>query len=219
MKTYQLLRNNKQMGYYTKTCLLQIGLQPLDLLWIEGESITWKYPSELEEFCAYTSGVELTEGTVVNNRKEKQIIYFDSHVAEMDYKKVNIQYIQEPDAVLYDVTPGYEYLVRAQSFRLPVNEWDNEMATENNAGQEAVDAVQAILNHSYPVMGAGQIIDTPEYKADFDEFTAIWEVNNRQQLQVQERGVQKIRSLLKIGLGSIITGLISLAATGFNFKM
>lgn len=219
MKTYQLLRNNKQMGYYTKTCLLQIGLQPLDLLWIEGESITWKYPSELEEFCAYTSGVELTEGTVVNSRKEKQIIYFDSHVAEMDYKKVNIQYIQEPDAVLYDVTPGYEYLVRAQSFRLPVNEWDNEMATENNAEQEAVDAVQAILNHSYPVMGAGQIIDTPEYKADFDAFTAIWEVNNRQQLQVQERGVQKIRSLLKIGLGSIITGLISLAATGFNFKI
>lgn len=215
MKTYQLLRNNKQMGYYTKTCLLQIGLQPLDLLWIEGESITWKYPSELEEFCAYTSGVELTEGTVVNNRKEKQIIYFDSHVAEMDYKKVNIQYIQEPDAVLYDVTPGYEYLVRAQSFRLPVD----EVAVENNAGQEAVDAVQAILNHSYPVMGAGQIIDTPEYKADFDAFTAIWEVNNRQQLQVQKRGVQKIRSLLKIGLGSIITGLISLAATGFNFKI
>ena len=215
MKTYQLLRNNKQMGYYTKTCLLQIGLQPLDLLWIEGESITWKYPSELEEFCAYTSGVELTEGTVVNSRKEKQILYFDAHVAEMDYKKVNIQYIQEPDAVLYDVTPGYEYLVRAQSFRLPVD----EVAVENNAGQEAVDAVQAILNHSYQVMGAGQIIDTPEYKADFDAFTAIWEVNNRQQLQVQERGVQKIRSLLKIGLGSIITGLISLAATGFNFKI
>ena len=215
MKTYQLLRNNKQMGYYTKTCLLQIGLQPLDLLWIEGESITWKYPSELEEFCAYTSGVELTEGTVVNSRKEKQILYFDAHVAEMDYKKVNIQYIQEPDAVLYDVTPGYEYLVRAQSFRLPVD----EVAVENNAGQEAVDAVQAILNHSYQVMGAGQIIDTPEYKADFDAFTAIWEVNNRQQLQVQKRGVQKIRSLLKIGLGSIITGLISLAATGFNFKI
>ena len=133
----------------------------------------------------------------------------------MDYKKVNIQYIQEPDAVLYDVTPGYEYLVRAQSFRLPVD----EVAVENNAGQEAVDAVQAILNHSYQVMGAGQIIDTPEYKADFDAFTAIWEVNNRQQLQVQKRGVQKIRSLLKIGLGSIITGLISLAATGFNFKI
>ena len=219
MKTYQLLRNNKQMGYYTKTCLLQIGLQPLDLLWIEGESITWKYPSELEEFCAYTSGVELTEGTVVHSRKEKQILYFDAHVAEMDYKKVNIQYIQEPDAVLYDVTPGYEYLVRAQSFRLPVNELDNEIATENNAGQEAVDAVQAILNHSYPVMGAAQIIDTPEYKADFDEFTAIWEVNNRQQLPVQKREVRKIRSLLKSGLGAMITGLITLAATGFNFKI
>ncbi|HRO47303.1 hypothetical protein [Agriterribacter sp.] len=215
MKTYQLLRNNKQMGYYTKTCLLQIGLQPLDLLWVEGESITWKHPSELEEFCAYASPVELTEATVVNNRKEKQILYFDSHMAEMEYKKVNIQYIQEPDAVLYDVAPGYEYLVRAQSFRLPVD----EVIAENNAGQEAVDAAQAILDHAYPVMGAGQIIDTPEYKADYNNFTTIWKVKNRKEEQVEDSAMRKKPSLLKSGLGAIITGLITLAATGFNFKI
>ncbi|HTN07706.1 hypothetical protein [Agriterribacter sp.] len=215
MKTYQLLRNNKQMGYYTKTCLLQIGLQPLDLLWIEGESITWKYPSELEEFCAYALPVELTEASAVNNRKEKQILYFSAHMAKMDYKKVNIQYIQEPDAVLYDVTPGYEYLVRAQSFRLPVD----EVAAENNAEQEAVDVAQAILNHSYPVIGADQIIDTPEYKADYDKFTTIWKVNNRKEEQVEEKQMRKTRGLLKSGLSAVITGLIALAATGFNFKL
>lgn len=215
MKTYQLLRNNKQMGYYTKTCLLQIGLQPLDLLWIEGESVTWKYPSELEEFSGYTLPVALTEASAVNNRKEKQILYFDSHIAEMDYKKMNVQYIREPDAVLCDVAPGYEYLVRAQSFRLPVDEPDNEMIAANSAGQEAVDAARAILDHSYPVMGAGQIIDTPECRADYNSFTAVWKVNSRK----EENTVQKSRSLVKTGLSALLTGIITLAATGFNFKI
>ncbi|HRN57171.1 MAG TPA: hypothetical protein PLL71_12000 [Agriterribacter sp.] len=215
MKTYQLLRNNKQMGYYTKTCLLQIGLQPLDLLWIEGESITWKYPSELEEFSAYMLPVDVTEATIVHDRKEKQILYFDSHMAEMDYKKVNIEYIQEPDAVLCDVAPGYEYLVRAQSLRLPAE----EATAEEIAGQEAVDAAQAILHHAYPVMGEGQIIDTPECKADHHLFTTIWQVNSRKEEQVEESTTGKNGSLLKTGLSALLTGIITLAATGFNFKI
>jgi hypothetical protein len=50
MKTYLLLRNNKQLGPHTLDELLNMGLKPHDLIWVEGKSGAWRYPSELDEF-------------------------------------------------------------------------------------------------------------------------------------------------------------------------
>ena len=47
-KVYLLLRNNRQIGPLTIGELRQQNLQPSDLIWIEGESSAWCYPSELE---------------------------------------------------------------------------------------------------------------------------------------------------------------------------
>ncbi|MCO5241983.1 MAG: hypothetical protein M9904_18235 [Chitinophagaceae bacterium] len=219
MKTYQLLRNNQMMGYYTKTCLLQIGLQPLDLLWIEGESITWKYPSELEELSAYVPQAELTSASVVNNRKEKQIRYFDTHIAEMDYKKVNIQYIEEPDAVSCDVAPGFEYVIMAQDYRLPVEELENETTADALAMQEAVDAVQAFLNQS-PVSNDVPEMMIPGYKADSDQFTTIWDMNDSEEGSDRDTTLRRKRlQLAKIRLNTMIAGLITLASIALHLKM
>ncbi|WP_152270212.1 hypothetical protein [Agriterribacter humi] len=221
MKTYLLLRNNKQTGPYTATCLLQMDLREFDLIWAEGESITWKYPSEMIEFRESVPKAGFTEGTLVNNRKEKQILYFDAHIAEMEYKKVNIEYIQEPDAVLCDVTPGYEYLVRAQNFRLPVYGFDNEVAIEDDAEQDAVDAANAILNHSYTVLGSDQIVDTPEYKADFHNFTTVWNVRDKKEKVINKENIlNKKSNILRGGLSAMLMGLITLASAGhLNFKL
>ncbi|HRP56584.1 hypothetical protein [Agriterribacter sp.] len=221
MKTYLLLRNNKQTGPYTATCLLQMDLQEFDLIWAEGESITWKYPSEMAEFRKAAPKAGFTEATLVNSRKEKQILYFDAHIAEMEYKKVNIECIQEPDAVLCDVAPGYEYLVRAQHFRLPVYDLDNEAAATNDAQQEAVDAANAILNHSYNVLGSEQIIDTPEHKADLHGCTTVWTVRAKnEQVISRNAGLNKKSNIFRGGLNAIMMGLLTLASSGYmNFKL
>ena len=49
MKTYLLLRNNRQTGPYTLAEILDEGLKPHDLVWVEGQSASWRYPSELDE--------------------------------------------------------------------------------------------------------------------------------------------------------------------------
>jgi hypothetical protein len=49
MKTYLLLRNNRQSGPYTLDELLVEGLRPQDLVWVEGQSASWRYPAELDE--------------------------------------------------------------------------------------------------------------------------------------------------------------------------
>ena len=48
-KVYLLLRNNLQTGPYNIDELLQQQLKPLDLIWVEGKSLAWSYPSEVSE--------------------------------------------------------------------------------------------------------------------------------------------------------------------------
>jgi hypothetical protein len=53
MKTYLLLRNNRQSGPFTLSEILMEGLKPHDLVWVEGHSASWRYPSELAELKAH----------------------------------------------------------------------------------------------------------------------------------------------------------------------
>ncbi|WP_205511419.1 DUF4339 domain-containing protein [Longitalea arenae] len=58
MNTYLLLRDNKQTGPYTAEELAAKGLKPYDLVWLEGRSAAWRYPSEIEELKSFAPGVE-----------------------------------------------------------------------------------------------------------------------------------------------------------------
>jgi len=48
-EVYLLLRNNQLQGPYTINELKKKQLKPTDLVWIEGKSQAWSYPSEIEE--------------------------------------------------------------------------------------------------------------------------------------------------------------------------
>jgi hypothetical protein len=58
MDTYLLLRSNKQSGPYSLQQLVSFGLKPYDLVWIEGKSAAWRYPSEVEGLKAYSPATE-----------------------------------------------------------------------------------------------------------------------------------------------------------------
>jgi len=49
MIKYQLLRSNKQSGPFGFEELKAMGLKPFDLIWVEGKSFSWRYPSEVDE--------------------------------------------------------------------------------------------------------------------------------------------------------------------------
>src|SRR5688500_2446443 len=59
-KIYLLLRNNQQTGPYTKEELMQSGLQPHDLIWIEGRSTGWQGPDEIRAFSTNVKGAPQT---------------------------------------------------------------------------------------------------------------------------------------------------------------
>ena len=58
MTTYLLLRDNKQSGPYSFDELKEKGLKAYDLVWIDGKSAAWRYPSEIEELVAFAPVVE-----------------------------------------------------------------------------------------------------------------------------------------------------------------
>ncbi|HSZ85622.1 MAG TPA: hypothetical protein VK787_06305, partial [Puia sp.] len=58
MVTYLLLRDNKQLGPLTLDELTQLGLKGYDLVWVEGRSAAWRYPSEIEELKSFAPIVE-----------------------------------------------------------------------------------------------------------------------------------------------------------------
>jgi hypothetical protein len=53
MTNYLLLRNNKESGPYSIDDLVKLGLKAYDLVWVQGKSAAWRYPSELEELKPY----------------------------------------------------------------------------------------------------------------------------------------------------------------------
>ena len=56
-KVYLLLRNNKQTGPHSLEDLLQLNLKPFDLVWVEGRSAGWSYPSEIDALKPYVGEV------------------------------------------------------------------------------------------------------------------------------------------------------------------
>ncbi len=58
MNRYLLLRDNKESGPYTLAELVSKGIKPYDLVWVEGRSAAWRYPSELDELKRYSPVVE-----------------------------------------------------------------------------------------------------------------------------------------------------------------
>src|SRR5215203_716878 len=47
MKSYILLRDNREWGPYTLKDLSSFGITPTDLIWIEGESTSWFHPIDI----------------------------------------------------------------------------------------------------------------------------------------------------------------------------
>jgi hypothetical protein len=52
-KVYLLLRNNQQTGPHSLEELLQLQLKPRDLVWVEGKSYGWSYPTEIDTLQPY----------------------------------------------------------------------------------------------------------------------------------------------------------------------
>ena len=73
MLAYLLLRDNTQSGPYSLEELKEAGIQATDLLWIEGRSIAWHYPDEIEELQAFVHAGRMSEKAAPMSNSALQI--------------------------------------------------------------------------------------------------------------------------------------------------
>jgi hypothetical protein len=83
MKPYLLLRNNIQSGPYSVEELNMLGLKPFDLIWVEGKSFSWKYPTEIDELSSLAASVEQDISNIANNIKEKKLSAVNESVSQL----------------------------------------------------------------------------------------------------------------------------------------
>src|SRR3982750_4331485 len=78
MIKYRLLRDNKESGPYSEEEMIAKGFKPYDLLWAEGKSAGWQYPSEIAAFKKYAPIVEEQKKTYASDQpkmpKEKNAL-------------------------------------------------------------------------------------------------------------------------------------------------
>lgn len=71
-KQYLLLRNNHETGPHSLEELVQLGLKPFDLIWVQGRSGGWSYPSEIEALKSYLPAAKTEKEDVLREQPVRE---------------------------------------------------------------------------------------------------------------------------------------------------
>lgn len=86
---YRILRNNKEQGPYNLDELVQLKLRPYDLIWVEGKSACWRYPTEIEDLKSYVIGA--TPATITPEPLPQPALPTVTHTIIPDSEAVMVQ--------------------------------------------------------------------------------------------------------------------------------
>src|SRR6185503_7793122 len=125
MDTYLLLRSNKQSGPYDLQQLVSLGLKPYDLVWLEGKSAAWRYPSEVEGLKSYAPVTEEQPYDRFYKKAEENTVSTPKQQQQETPKQQQQETYVAPKEETY-VAPKKETYVHPKEYVLPV---DNKTLT------------------------------------------------------------------------------------------
>jgi hypothetical protein len=152
MKKYLLLRHNRETGPHTIEQLASISLFPLDLIWIEDESTTWKYPEEIEELKDLINyDVACQKLNQFDNKKDKIFTSLPSNFSQKNHRELNDNYLWLPVA---NSEPVLE-----TNYKMPLEElkenyktskqkrpiWNKKILASSNAASVAAVFIGVVL--------------------------------------------------------------------------
>ncbi len=166
MVTYLLLRDNKQLGPLTLDQLTEKGLKAYDLVWVEGKSAAWRYPSEIEELKPFAPVVEeqpfdrfykkpVAENKPVNIPKKEVLVMQEEIPAPIEKQYASVS---RSDKKVYVTLPGARPaaasvpLIKADTQQSKIIIKDQEILSEekfvnqNNFGKEFLQSAEAEKN-------------------------------------------------------------------------
>lgn len=126
MKKYLLLRNNHQSGPHSMEQLSSLCLFPSDLIWIEDESMAWKYPEEIEEL--------------------KHLINFNDSIQNSSAANENVFVSSSPSFEEESQTE-----IKEKRSLFPVNKLEPVQKTSDATSLENLKESHRVSNHKKPI--------------------------------------------------------------------
>lgn len=151
MKKYLLLRGNQETGPHSIEQLASIGLFPLDLIWIESESTSWKYPEEIHELKSLIKHEAEHKTIVFPNKNESVFISLPSNFHRRQERENGAQYsslpINESEPVLETnyIKPLEELKENYRTSHQKKPIWDKKIFQSSNAASVAAVFVGVVL--------------------------------------------------------------------------
>jgi hypothetical protein len=135
-QVYRILRDNKEKGPLSLEELLQLSLKPFDLIWVEGRSAGWRYPSEIETLKPYLEGNESQKDIPAPARQV--------HPASQNTRPLlNTAAPQMPQPAMNEGTaPGEEEEMTAEKLERKAAEIYMRVQAYNQKAQEQQEGVQ-----------------------------------------------------------------------------
>ena len=108
MPSYKLLRSNRESGPYSLNDLVTLGLKPYDLIWVDGRSAAWRYPSEVTELKDFAPAVE---------EQPYDRFYKKSSESEKPEIPISQAPAKEIDVSTHVETPPQKYFVKEETIK------------------------------------------------------------------------------------------------------
>ena len=158
-RVYSLLRNNKQSGPHSLDDLKALTLKPFDLIWIEGKSAGWSYPTDIEELKEYVAGINQATQTPDFSEINPPSINNENLFKKITPKKIHVSLprtlSQQPFSGEKQA-PEFNLQQKADELRKKVQEYaaqsfsrENKPQIKYNRSLEAVeeDYTKWVYNH------------------------------------------------------------------------
>jgi hypothetical protein len=109
MINYRLLRDNKETGPYSEEEMIAKGFKPYDLLWAEGKSAGWQYPSEIPAFKNYAPIIEEQPYDRFYKKQPPQKLASEEGYSSRNYTPLPAKPIEVNTPQQQPAIPAYEY--------------------------------------------------------------------------------------------------------------
>ncbi len=220
MANYLLLRNNKESGPYSADDLVKLGLKAYDLLWVQGKSAAWRYPSEIEELKSFAPVVEeqpfdrfyKKSETITEERKINTAIALSSQSVEP-----KTELMSESRFEKQVVEPQYEKYIPKKSVAVTLPGQKNVVVEQPVKTAEIRTAVQETVQQQPTITisenpAAAQI----KYSQPLDEIKEMYVKTLQDRKQKIARKNFWLQNLKKVAavLSLVVVGLVA----GFFLK-
>lgn len=133
-KVYLILRNNKQEGPYDLQELLQLPVKDTDLIWVEGRSAAWSYPSEVRDLKPYFSS---STTDAITNHSVKSSDQHERSTPNSSSNKANHIFVSFPHQTTVsheakEITPEEALDLKAEALRQKLQAYQNTHAEKES---------------------------------------------------------------------------------------